>query len=171
MIDKSVADNLFTAMINHSRCEWETDKALLESFDIDPFSGDWPFTDIWYDDYDYSFEFGGVDPAWTPTEDQLKKALALGFNWCWFNYTDGTDRYASHDTPLTDPRKREHPHIGSENTKLLSKIARLEKELAVEDDRKILIIDKLDDTLKLLRDIQRRMDASNSDRLTLSKPR
>ena len=93
-MEQKIADKLFTAYTNYVYIESQVMDELLECFGINPMEpDDWPFEDYSHDDYDHSFELLDVDPEWEPTKVGLEKCWELGFDRCWVNYTDETEKY------------------------------------------------------------------------------
>ena len=98
----NIADRLFNAIRELNLAESNSDEAIFKMFGFDwgkPMDT-YPFHDLTYDDYDGSIEFGAVQEDFEPTSDQLKMLWEMGFERCWFNYVDGTQRYASGDVHL-----------------------------------------------------------------------
>jgi hypothetical protein len=98
----SLAEQYFEAQLQEAALESALDSAVVAAFGADPVKpSEWPFTDMWYDDYDGSFEVAGCDPAWEPTREQLQAVMALGFMRGWINYTDGSERVVSRNGALS----------------------------------------------------------------------
>lgn len=90
----SKANELFDLHIKLGSLEDDVFYEVLEYCGIDKDDVDvWPFKDWSYDYYDASFEFYMVNPGWQPTFEQFQKCWELGFERCWINYTDNTQRY------------------------------------------------------------------------------
>ena len=64
----------------------------------------WPFdyTEMTFDEYDYSFEFKGVTAPVEMTPVQMDALAGMGFARCWFCREDGGEQYFS----LRDPARK-----------------------------------------------------------------
>jgi hypothetical protein len=81
------AGEMWDAEMAFERLKSDMDDALMIACGLNPTDyGNWPFSEITYDDYDCSFEFKGVNGDWCPTEAQLAACWALGFSRCWICY-------------------------------------------------------------------------------------
>lgn len=80
------------------------DRVTTAVMEADP-AFDW--YDSWTDDYDNSIEFN-VDASAVPSAAVLAAIKSLGFDRCWFNFSDGTEQYCNGER-----RKVEWPRFGA----------------------------------------------------------
>lgn len=89
-----LADRMFDAYIEFVALEDEMINEVLNRLGIDPNEpDDWPLDDVQHDFYDHSFELKNVTVGWEPTAEGLENCWELGFDRCWINYKDGTEKY------------------------------------------------------------------------------
>lgn len=99
------ADEFFAIRRAYIVAENEMNDAILVAIGVDPEDPDaWPCKDFTFDEYDGSFELLDCTPGWAPTPAQLEACWWLGFERCWFCYTDETERAAARGHPLSDSR-------------------------------------------------------------------
>lgn len=98
---EKIGHQLFLAMDATSALECEIADELMRCCELDPNGDGCGVDDVTFDSYDCSFEFKGVTVGWVPTQEQIKACLDLGFGRCWICYRDGSEMYASDNTPLT----------------------------------------------------------------------
>lgn len=87
------AEEFFTAQMRWKFIESEMAEIVFDVFGCPDDNDYWFFTDVSFDDYDYSFELHRVELHWSPKEEQLKKMFDFGFKKCWINYVDGTEMF------------------------------------------------------------------------------
>ncbi len=88
------ADEYFNAVIAKSKALDKIVDAIVTACGFDPNDSDpWPFNDITFDWYDYSFELKAARVGWKPTDEQWIEVFRLGFSRCWICYVDDSELY------------------------------------------------------------------------------
>lgn len=88
----SLADDFFMLECMYNKKEDEVFRAILRCIDIDEDAPmDWPFVDVKFDWYDFSFELMSVSDGIQLTDEQRYRLFDLGFLNCWLNYVGGSE--------------------------------------------------------------------------------
>lgn len=90
--DASFAGKLFKAQMDELRLEDEFWHHIDTILGLDPITQE-IYQDVTYDYYDRSFELKDVEVGFNLIEDHCDKFVALGFDHCWLNYTDGSQKH------------------------------------------------------------------------------
>lgn len=91
---RNLAEVYFARTYAWVRAEGELDRAILRAIGVaDTDKDDWPCDDLWYDEYDGSFELGAVEPGFTLTPEMGAEIEKVGFRHGWLNFKDGTAKH------------------------------------------------------------------------------
>lgn len=103
-------ETFFELIYKKGNAEERVDDAVIRACGANPDQPDtWPFHDISYDPYDYSFELSGATIGWVPPD--LSAFWALGFDRCWIRYENGMERSACTRYPTTlNPERPSSEH-------------------------------------------------------------
>ena len=94
-LKSTFADELFEATAMWQKRDFELWDKLIDIMGFNNLEKEYPFEDVSYDLYDYSFEFKKMDVGVHLTPAQIQAFKELGFKRLWVCHKDGTEEYIS----------------------------------------------------------------------------